>query len=194
LLTPWGQLKGLFQAGQLIECMAPITFDSMIPRQPDASKSITIGQAAQKINGDRPTIHTLQKAGRAAENRRALITPQDNEDHEALVAQWEAELAVGTAKEREESLGNRSEDELFIPNGSPLAALARKTPKGREKGKGKGKGKELAKNSRKRKVRFEDHEEENREHETEGENSGRVLRSGRFSKKTKKARGTKTVL
>jgi hypothetical protein len=58
----------------------------MIPRQPDASKPISIGQAAQKMNRDRPMIYALQKAGRAAENRKALVTPQDDEDYEALAA------------------------------------------------------------------------------------------------------------
>ena len=47
----------------------------MIPRHSDAFKPITIGQATQKMNRDRPTIHALQKAGRAAENRKALVTP-----------------------------------------------------------------------------------------------------------------------
>jgi hypothetical protein len=163
--------------------MAPATFDSMIPHQSEGSKPISIGQAAQKMNGDRPTINALQKAGRAAENRKAFVTPQDDEDHEALAAQWEAEVAAGTARERRGSSSDGSDNELFISVETP--SLPRHKPlKG--KGKGKEKEKELAKNSRKRKVRFEDEEEEER--------NGPVLRSGRLSTKTKKARGAKSIL
>ena len=103
----------------------------MITRQSEGSKPITISQAVQKMNRDRPTIHALQKAGRAAKRRRALMTPQDNEDHKALVAQWEAEIAVGTAREQEESLSNSLEDELGITIGTPLSTPRYRTLKGK---------------------------------------------------------------
>ena len=51
---------------------------------------ITIAQAVQKMNGDRLIIHALQKAGRIAEKRKALVTPQENEDNEAFADELEA--------------------------------------------------------------------------------------------------------
>jgi hypothetical protein len=99
-------------------------------------------------------------------------------------------VTAGTARERRGSSSDGSNNELFISVESP-SLPRRKTLKG--KGKGKGKGKEPAKNSHKRKVRFED-EEESEEHKTEEERSGPVLRSGRLSTKTKKARGAKSIL
>jgi hypothetical protein len=56
------------------------------------------------------------------------------------------------------------------------------------------KGKEPVKHSHKRKVKFKDKEQEVREHETERESSELVLQSKRLSKKTIKARGTKSAL
>jgi hypothetical protein len=73
----------------------------MIPKQPDPSaRPITIAQAVQKMNKDRPTINALQKAGRLAKKRKTFATPQDNKDHEAFAAdvkeQLRAEAAVIT--------------------------------------------------------------------------------------------------
>ena len=93
-------------------------------------------------------------------------------------------MTAGTARERRGSSSDGSNNELFISVESP-SLPRRKTLKG--------KGKEPAKNSHKRKVRFED-EEESEEHKTEEERSGPVLRSGRLSTKTKKARGAKSIL
>ena len=53
----------------------------MIPKQPDTSiKPITISQAVQKMNGGRPTIHALQKAGRRVEKQKALVGQQETEE------------------------------------------------------------------------------------------------------------------
>jgi hypothetical protein len=97
LLTPWGKLKGVHQAGQLVDCIMPDYFDSIIPRVTSATTGVvTIPQAVRKMNGDRPTISALQKAGRLAERRMTLPTPQDDEDHEAFAAELEKQLqAVG---------------------------------------------------------------------------------------------------
>jgi hypothetical protein len=159
----------------------------------------------QKINRDRPTIHALQKAGRLIEKRKTLATPQDNKDHDAFAAELEEQLrAEAAAAEGSAQQGGALSDsdvnwDDFDDNGfESEPALpptpARKTPKAKAKGKKKGKGKEKVqetvrnsgKTGRKRKVRFEDDEA--------SEPEGIVRRSGRVSKKTKKARGAKTVL
>ena len=81
MLTQWGRLKGLYQAGQVIDCVALTTFDSLIARHSNMSeKLITIGQAVQKMNSNRPTIRALQKAGRLIEKQKVLVSHEDNRD------------------------------------------------------------------------------------------------------------------
>ena len=83
-------------------------------------------------------------------------------------------MHAGTARDQEKSLSKESES--ILPPES-----RRKTPNR--------KGKELVRNTLKRRVRFE----ENKETSTT-ESSRLVLRSGRISRRIKKARGTKTTL
>jgi hypothetical protein len=72
---------------------------------------------------------------------------------------------------------------------TPLLVPERKTLTEKKR-----KGKEPVKHSHKRKVEFKDKEQEVREHETERESSELVLQSKRLSKKTIKARGTRSAL
>ena len=69
----------------MIDCVVPTTFDSLIARHSNISeKLITISQAVQKMNGNRPTIRALQKAGRLAEKQKALIGHKDDRDRQEL--------------------------------------------------------------------------------------------------------------
>jgi hypothetical protein len=190
------------QAGQLVDCVSPGTFDSMIPKQPDLSaRSITIAQAVRKMNGDRPTISALQKAGRLAEKRKTLATPQDDEDHEAFAADVEEQLrAEAAAVSGPSSSGRRPrEPTLFVEESENSGSDEREptpmplTPKRREKEKEKEKveGKKAVKAARKR-VRFEFEENELEEEEEEG--LPVLRRSRRVGRPSKKARGSKTTL
>jgi hypothetical protein len=176
----------------------PDYFDSIIPRVTSVTTGVvTIPQAVRKMNGDRPTISALQKAGRLAERRMTLPTPQDDEDHEAFAAELEEQLQAEALAAEESAQEEGEESDLSLPEVIEVSsddhdslstlqpAPARKTPRGKGKGKGKRKEQEKAGNSSgKRKVRFEDEEEEEEA----------VRRSVRVSKKTKKAKGAKTTL
>ena len=160
----------------------------MIPRQPYTSaKLITIAQAVQKMNRDRPTIHTLQKAGRIAEKRKALVTPQEDEDNEAFAAELEAQLQVeattGYIEISSESIVNDNNFQslgLSRPSTStPSLELEPRYRRTKEDRKG-------TQNPHKRKARSQPEEIQ--------ENDGPVLRSGRVSKKTKKVRNVKTTV
>lgn len=134
------------------------------------------------MNGDRPTISALQKAGRIAEKRANQVTPQDDEDHEVLAAQWEAELAAGSSRSVGDTVGvvierPLSEDETIEVE---VCEHVVKTPTKSSLSKVKGNGKAIVLPIRKRKVRFDD-EEVNQEVE-----AGPILRSGRLSKRTKR--------
>jgi hypothetical protein len=201
----------MHQAGQLVDCVSPGTFDSMIPKQPDPStRPITITQAVQKMNGDRPTISALQKAGRLAEKRKTFATPQDDEDHEAFAADVEEQLrAEAAAVAGPSSSGRRpheptlfvEESEISGPDESepiPLPSAPKRRGKGKGKGKGKekekGTGKKAVKTARKR-VRFEFEEDEpEEEEEVEEEALPGLRRSRRVGRPSKKARGSKTTL
>ena len=171
----------------------------MIPKQPDSSaRLITITQAVQKMNRDRPTISALQKAGRLAEKRKTFATPQNNEDHEAFAIDVEEPLqAEAAAVVGPSSSGRRpyvptlfvEESEISGPDESELIFMP-SALKRREKGKGK----KVVKTARKR-VRFEFEEDEPEEEEEVEEEALPVLRrSKRVSKPSKKARGSKTTL
>ena len=70
----------------MIDCVALTTFDSLIARHSNMSeKLITIGQAVQKMNSNRPTIRALQKAGRLAEKQKALVGHEDDEEVEVSI-------------------------------------------------------------------------------------------------------------
>lgn len=83
----------------MIDCVAPTTFDSLIAKHSNMSeKPITISQAVQKMNGNRPTIRALQKAGRLAEKQKALVGHEDDRDRqeleEGLAEQLQAEASA----------------------------------------------------------------------------------------------------